>query len=62
MDAIHLPDLRGQRDDHASDDMLLEEASRPMALKFQVSPEAMRIRLEGMGFLLRKDEASLFDG
>jgi hypothetical protein len=40
--------------------MVLEHCSRPLAEKFQVSAEAMRIRLEGMGFLLRKKEPSLF--
>ena len=46
--------------DNAADDMVLEHCSRPLADKFEVSPEAMRIRLEGMGYLLRKKEASLF--
>src|SRR5438128_1362815 len=40
--------------DNAADDMVLEHCSRPLADKFQVSAEAMRIRLEGMGLLLRK--------
>jgi len=43
-----------------SDDMVLEYCSRPLADLFQVSAQAMRIRLEEMGFLLRKREASLF--
>lgn len=47
--------------DSASDDMVLEHCSRPLADKFQVSAEAMRIRLEDMGLLLRKREASLFE-
>jgi Zn-dependent peptidase ImmA (M78 family) len=42
------------------DDMVLDHCSRPLADKFQVSAEAMRIRLEDMGFLLGKQEASLF--
>jgi Zn-dependent peptidase ImmA (M78 family) len=46
--------------DRAADDMVLEYCSRPLADKFQVSAEAMRIRLEEMGLLLRKREASLF--
>jgi hypothetical protein len=46
--------------DDAADDMVLEHCSRPLADKFHVSAEAMRIRLEGMGLLLRKKEASLF--
>ena len=47
--------------DSASDDMVLEHCIRPLADKFQVSPEAMRIRLEDMGLLLRKKEGSLFE-
>lgn len=46
--------------DNAADDMVLEHCSRPLAEKFQVSAEAMRIRLEGMSLLLRKKEVSLF--
>jgi Zn-dependent peptidase ImmA (M78 family) len=46
--------------DSASDDMVLEHCSRPLADRFQVSAEAMRIRLEDMGFLVRKREVSLF--
>ena len=46
--------------DNAADDMVLEHCSRPLADKFQVSAEAMRIRLEGIGLLLRKNEPSLF--
>lgn len=40
--------------DSASDDMVLEHVSRPLAERFQVSAEAMRIRLEELGLLLRK--------
>lgn len=46
--------------DNAADDMVLEHCSRQLADKFQVSAEAMRIRLEGMALLLRKKEPSLF--
>ena len=46
--------------DDAADEMVPEHCSRPLAEKFQLSAEAMRIRLEGMGLLLRKKEASLF--
>jgi IrrE N-terminal-like domain len=60
MDPIYMPDLRAERGDHATDEMLLEDAIRQLAVKFQVSPEAMRIRAEGMGLLLRKKEPSLF--
>ena len=44
----------------AADNMLLENACRPLAEKFEVSPEAMRIRLEGLELLLRKKERMLF--
>jgi len=60
MDPMYLADLRGERCDHSTDEMFLEDAVRPLAVIFQVSPEAMRIRSEGMGLLLRKKEASLF--
>ena len=43
------------------DDMLLEFFSRPLAADFQVSPEAMRIRLEQLKLLVRKRQASLLD-
>jgi Zn-dependent peptidase ImmA (M78 family) len=43
------------------DDAILEHQSRPLAEQFQVSPGAMRIRLEDLGYLARKKEASLFD-
>jgi Zn-dependent peptidase ImmA (M78 family) len=51
--------LRRGRDE-AADDLVLEQCSRPLAEMFQVSAEAMRIRLEGMGLLVRKNEPSLF--
>ena len=41
--------------------MILENAVRPFADLFQVSAEAMRIRLEKFGLVARKKEASLFD-
>lgn len=44
-----------------SDDLLMECYSRPLAADFQVSPEAMRIRLEQLKLLVRRREASLFD-
>ena len=46
--------------DDAADDVVLEYCSRPLAEKFQVSAKAMRRRLEEMGLLVRKKEASLF--
>ena len=76
MDPIYLDDLRAKRQqiltaevlrrggfksgEDAEDNMLLEHASRPLAETFEVSPDAMRIRLEGMKLLLRKKEPSLF--
>jgi hypothetical protein len=60
MDAIYLPDLREQIGDAGTDESVLENAIRPFAGEFQVSPEAMRIRAEGIGLLLRKKEPSLF--
>lgn len=44
----------------AENDMILEHTCRPLAERFHVSPEAMRIRLEDFGFLLRKRMPSLF--
>lgn len=44
----------------SQDDMLLLQVSRPLAEKFQVSPDAMRIRLQGMKLLLDKKEPGLF--
>ena len=40
--------------DQACDDQLLEHIARPFAEQFLVSPIAMRIRLEGLGLLLRE--------
>lgn len=40
--------------------VLFEQVARPLACRFEVSPEAMRYRLEGMQLLLRKKEPSLF--
>jgi len=60
MEPICLPDLREETGNDGTDEMVLESAVRPFAGKFQVSPEAMRIRCEGMGLLLRKKEPSLF--
>jgi len=60
MDPIYLPDLRAEKGDDGTDDSIMENAVRPLAVRFQVSSEAMRIRSEGMGLLLRKKESSLF--
>ncbi len=61
MEPIYLDTLRTlQNSDGESDEILLEHAIRPLAKKFEVSAEAMRIRLEMMKFLLRAREATLF--
>lgn len=76
MDPIYLDDLRTRQQqiltagvlrrggfksgDDAIDNMLLEHVARPMAQMFEVSLDAMRIRLETMQLLLRKKEPSLF--
>lgn len=68
MDPIYLDDLAaaaGQSPTGADDDpitkMLFEDAARPLAKTFEVSPDAMRIRLVTMKLLLRKKERTLFD-
>lgn len=60
MAPIYLTDLRAGTSRKVPDDLMLENAVRPLAETFEVSPEAMRIRCEGMGLLLRKKEALLF--
>jgi len=45
----------------SSDEKLIEWFCRPLADQFQVSAEAMRIRLEDMQLLVREREALLFD-
>ncbi|MCS7091639.1 MAG: hypothetical protein NZM03_13110 [Limisphaera sp.] len=60
MDPIYLPDLRAVVGDFGTDELVLENAIRPLPGTFQVSAEAMRNRLEGMQLLLRKREVSLF--
>jgi hypothetical protein len=57
MEPIYLPDLRAENGEGGTDEMILENAVRPLAVSFHVSPEAMRIRAEGIGFLLRRKEA-----
>lgn len=61
MEPIYLPDVQAEVGDIGTDEMILENAVRPLATTFQVSAEAMRIRLEELGLLLRKREASLFE-
>jgi Zn-dependent peptidase ImmA (M78 family) len=60
LDTIYLADLRAEVSGDITDELILDNAVRPLAATFQVSPEAMRIRCEGMGFLLRKKESLLF--
>lgn len=75
MDPIYLDDLRHdskflaqeemrrggfKTGENATDNIVLEASIRPFAETFQVSPDAMRIRLEGMQLLCRKREPSLF--
>lgn len=43
------------------DNTLLEWCGLPLAGLFEVSPEAMRIRLESLGLLVRKKEKMLFE-
>ena len=45
----------GQREVDAVGDALLEEVAEPFAQRFRVSRAAMRIRLERMGLMLRKE-------
>ncbi len=76
LDPIYLDDLRADEhqiltaevvrrggiktSENAIDNILLEHAARPLATVFEVSPEAMRIRLEGMGLLARTKDKLLF--
>lgn len=60
LDPMYLPDLRVAGNGELTDELIFENVVRPLAATFHVSPEAMRIRCEGMGFLLRKREALLF--
>lgn len=76
MDPIFLDDLRPKQQQilaaevrfrgnfkdgkDAIDNMLLEHIARPLADRFEVSPDAMRIRLETISLLQRKKEPSLF--
>jgi hypothetical protein len=45
----------GQREVDAVDDAILEEVAEPFVQRFRVSRAAMRIRLERMGLMLRKE-------
>jgi hypothetical protein len=76
LEPIYLVDLREDRqailvaeaakrgpywsNEKSEDNLLFENACRPMAELFAVSPDAMRIRLENMKFLSRNRENLLF--
>lgn len=40
-------------DPNAAEDLIFERISKPVAMRFRVSTEAMRIRLERLGLLIR---------
>ena len=46
--------------DEQLENAVKEEFCRPLAVTFQVSPEAMRIRLEELKLLVAKKDATLF--
>jgi Zn-dependent peptidase ImmA (M78 family) len=52
---------QGRNEAGAIDDSLFEEVAKPIARRFGVSPQAMRLRLEKLGLLLRQapQQASL---
>ena len=76
LDSVVIDDLRSQKQqirpkdvdrlnemtlgDDATDNILFETFCRPIANRFEVSAQAMRIRLEQLGMLLRKKENLLF--
>lgn len=51
---------RGDTPDASHDDLILENYCRPLAQTFEVSAEAMCIRLESLDLLSRKQTPSLF--
>lgn len=58
---LYLQELRQLGMENFSDNLILENAVRPLADIFQVSAEAMRIRAEFLRLLHRKKEHTLFD-
>jgi hypothetical protein len=50
---------RGSIDPRAQQNELIEIAVRPMAKAFEVSPQAMRIRLERLGHIVRDVDATV---
>ncbi len=76
LDPVVLDDVRGDHEEEACrrveafgdpsqpdqiESAILELFAKPMADMFQVSPQSMRIALEGSGWLLRRREPSLFE-
>lgn len=63
LEVVAVGDLRGgaRIGTGLSDEKLMEQFSRPLADQFQVSAEAMRIRLEEMELLVRERVPSLFE-
>lgn len=59
LDPVCLDDLGAERP-AASPDVRFEEFCRPLAARFEVSAQAMRIRLGGLGLLVRERPATLF--
>jgi hypothetical protein len=60
MERLYLSDVRAEVNGDIPDERVFEGAVRPFAATFQVSPEAMRIRCEGLGFLVREKRTLLF--
>ena len=63
LDPVAAPPLTAvmvSNDPKENDSAALERFCRPFAARFEVSPEAMRIRLENLGFLLREVPNTLF--
>lgn len=56
----HLPVVTIRNDPNENENVALEAFCRPFAERFEVSAEAMRIRLESLGFLLREVPNTLF--
>ena len=59
-DSLTLPDLRALVGSGGTDEIVMENAIRSFADKFQVSREAMRIWLEELGLLVRTKISALF--
>jgi hypothetical protein len=62
LDPVHLSDLPALNGffDRNPNNVRMEQFVRPLAAQFEVSAEAMRIRLEALGLLQRKQVPSLF--